>query len=423
MKSNDTPSAREKFMEQPNRFEHGQHMQHSTSEEDQISTEHSSDASALTLAELGWDEAWERTWGAWQAELNETATRRYGASLVPARVALAHKGLYRVWGAGGEWLAEPSGLARAQWLAPSDSPAVGDWVAVAPRAGEGRATIAGVLPRRGMFARKVAGKRHDAQVIAANADIALLSTALGADFEPRRLERYAALAYDSGATPVVVLTTADAIADPGELAAYVAQAMGAVPGAEVFPVSSVTGDGLDALRTQLRPGVTCVLVGSSGVGKSTLVNALMGAAHMVTRAIREDDGKGRHTTTHRELVALPNGAWLIDTPGMREVGIAMNSPQDDNTNGIQHAFEEVEQFAEACRFNDCTHDREPGCAVQAALASGELDHERWQAYRKLQRELAYLKRSENAAAMRAHGRKHSKLVAQAVQHRNNKKSR
>lgn len=420
MKTNDTASPIEKQEEQMNIQTNQDSI---ASAEEVMRADDSSAPPALTLAELGWDDAWERTWRDWQAELNETAARRYGASLVPARVALAHKGLYRVWGAGGEWLAEPSGLVRAQWLAPSDYPAVGDWVAVAPRAGEGRATIAGVLPRRGMFARKVAGKRHDAQVIAANADIALLATAMGADFEPRRLERYAALAYDSGAMPVVVLTKADAIADAGEIAAYVAQAMSAVPGAEVFPVSSVTGDGLEALRTLLRPGVTCVLVGSSGVGKSTLVNALMGTAHMATQAIREDDGKGRHTTTHRELVSLPAGAWLIDTPGMREVGIAMSNSSNDSGQGITQAFEEVEQFAEACRFSDCTHDREPGCAVQAALASGELDSERWQAYRKLQRELAYMKRSEDPAAMRAHARKHGKLVAQAVQNRNSKKHR
>lgn len=370
------------------------------------------------LIKLGWDERWTHTWNTWYAELNEAAVRRYNGSLVPARVSLAHKGLYRVIGAGGEWLAEPSGQARAAWNAPSDYPAVGDWIAVAPRVGEGRATIAGVLPRRSLFARKVAGTRLDAQVIAANADIALLVTAMSLDFEPRRLERYAALAYDSGAMPIVVLTKADEVEDAASIADYTAQAMQVVPGAHVFPVSSVTGEGLAALQSLLKPGVTCVLVGSSGVGKSTLVNALAGQQVMITQAIREDDGKGRHTTTHRELVPLANGAWLLDTPGMREVGLA--STDDASGDGLQLAFDDVELLIEACRFSDCTHNREPGCAVQAAIDNGSLPLERFRAYRKLQNELAYMKRAEDIRAIRQRSRQLGKQHA-AIQRENRSK--
>ncbi|MGZ9583898.1 ribosome small subunit-dependent GTPase A [Paenibacillus marinisediminis] len=385
--------------------------------EEVVEAQHELEPIQLPLRQLGWDERWEQAWSDWLADLNESAARRYGGALVPARVALAHKGLYRVWGEGGEWLAEPSGQARAMWQAPSDYPAVGDWVAVAPRAAEGRATIAGVLPRRGLIARKVAGNRRDAQVIAANADIALLVSSLGLDFEPRRMERYATLAYDSGAMPVVVLTKADTLSDANAIADYTAQAMSVVPGAPVYPVSSVTGDGLDALHELLAPGVTCVLVGSSGVGKSTLVNALTGKQVMATKAIREDDGKGRHTTTHRELVPLSNGAWLLDTPGMREVGLVASD--EASGDGLQHAFEDIEQFAEACRFGDCKHKSEPGCAVQAAITTGELEPSRLKAYFKLQRELAHMQRTETKHAIRAHGKQLNKQYT-AVQRSNHK---
>ncbi|WP_245596095.1 ribosome small subunit-dependent GTPase A [Paenibacillus taiwanensis] len=371
-----------------------------------------------SLSSLGWDESWSASWTTWLAELNEAVARRFGDSLVPARVALAHKHLYRVYGEAGEWLAEPSGQARAAMLMPSDWPAVGDWVAVAPRPAEGRATIAGVLPRRGVFARKVAGGRKDAQVIASNVDIALLVTAMTVDFEPRRLERYAALAYDSGAMPLVVLTKADAVTDPADAADYVAQAMNAVPGAQVYTVSSLTNEGIAELRAALPAGSTVVLVGSSGVGKSTLSNALSGTEHMLTQDIREGDGKGRHTTTHRELLPLAHGAWLIDTPGMREVGLVTLEGNDGH--GLSDAFEDVADFAAACRFTDCEHQQEPGCAVQQAIASGELAAARLTAYRKLEREFAFMKRAEDARAQREHKSSNKQLARNykaAVRHK------
>ncbi|MFW5436533.1 ribosome small subunit-dependent GTPase A [Paenibacillus apiarius] len=347
------------------------------------------------IAALGWDDAWSDTWTAWLDGLSEAVVRRFAGELVPARVSLAHKHMYRVISADGEWLAELSGQARAGMLALSDWPCVGDWVAIAPRPAEGRATIAGVLPRRSLFARKVAGNRRDAQVVAANADVALLVTAMTSDFEPRRLERYAALAWDSGAMPAVVLTKADAAEDP---AAFVAEAMRTVPGADVFAVSALTGAGLERLQALLAPGTTVVLVGSSGVGKSTLANALAGGERMATQAVRENDGRGRHTTTHRELLPLSGGAWLIDTPGMREVGMIAV----DGGSGLEHAFEDIEALASACRFSNCSHQHEPGCAVQEAIASGELEAERLRGYHKLQREIAYMRRSEAAQLKRQH---------------------
>ncbi|UHA76071.1 ribosome small subunit-dependent GTPase A [Paenibacillus sp. 481] len=355
-----------------------------------------------SLTTLGWDERWDAAWEAWLGTLSDAVTRRWNGQLVPARVSLAHKHLYRVIGADGEWLAEVSGQARNAMLAPNGWPTVGDWVAVAPRPAEGRATLVGVLPRRSEFARKVAGNRNDAQLVAANADVALLVTAMTSDFEPRRLERYAALAWESGAMPAVVLTKADATDDEN---GYIAEAMQAVPGADVYPVSSHTGAGLDRLRALLAPGKTLVLVGSSGVGKSTLANALTGSEHMITQAVREEDGKGRHTTTHRELIPLANGAWLIDTPGMREVGLVAV----DGGHGLASAFDDVESLVRSCRFTDCKHANEPGCAVRAAVEQGELEPQRLNSYWKLQRELAHIQRSENAKLKREHARSTKKL--------------
>ncbi|WP_019419224.1 ribosome small subunit-dependent GTPase A [Paenibacillus sp. OSY-SE] len=355
------------------------------------------------LSELGWNDAWSDTWTQWLDGLNEAVARRFAGELVPARVSLAHKHLYRVISADGEWLAELSGQARAGMLTLSDWPCVGDWVAIAPRQAEGRATIAGVLPRRSLFARKVAGNRRDAQVVAANADVALLVTAMTSDFEPRRLERYAALAWDSGAMPAVVLTKADAAEDP---AAFAAEAMRTVPGADVFAVSAHTGAGLDRLQALLAPGTTVVLVGSSGVGKSTLANALAGGEHMATQTVRESDGKGRHTTTHRELLPLSGGAWLIDTPGMREVGMIAV----DGGSGLAHTFEDIEALASDCRFSNCSHRHEPGCAVQQAIALGELEAERLKGYHKLQREIAYMRRSEEAQLKRQQANSVKKLT-------------
>ena len=233
--------------------------------------------------------------------------------------------------------------------------------------------------------------------VAANADVALLVASLNADLNPRRLERYLAAAWESGATPVVVLTKADACEDVGDA---LDEIRSIAIGAEVLAVSALTGQGMDTLTRLLKPGETAVLLGSSGVGKSTLVNALAGQDLMATQAIREDDARGRHTTTHRELILTTSGVLLLDTPGMRELGLW------DAEAGLSATFGDLEReiatLAEGCRYRDCHHQAEPGCAVREALAGGALDEARWRSWIKLQRELAHLERREDPVAKAVH---------------------
>jgi ribosome biogenesis GTPase / thiamine phosphate phosphatase len=313
--------------------------------------------------------------------------------LVPARVVVQQRNLYRLVAEAGEIEGRISGR-FAHEAADGGYPVTGDWVAAELKGGA--AVIAQVLPRRTAFTRMAAGTAKDRQVVAANVDVALLAASLNADLNLRRLERYLATAYESGAGPIILLTKADACAEPDELIAGVEAIAFGVP---VLAVSVRTGQGLAALSAQLEPGKTAVLLGSSGVGKSTLVNALAGAERMATREIREDDAHGRHTTTHRELILLPSGALILDTPGMRELALW------DAEAGVAAAFAEttaqVEALAQGCRFRDCAHDREPGCAVRAALADGSLDAERWASFQKLRRELAFAVRKEDPLAAAA----------------------
>ena len=315
--------------------------------------------------------------------------------LLPARVTVQQRGACRLVTPLGEMTGTLSGRFAHEALE-GDHPVAGDWVAAALRPDEGSATIHAVLPRRSAFTRKAAGPgRPTGQVVAANVEVAFLAASLNADLNPRRIERYLATAWESGASPVVVLTKADLCPDrDGPLAAIEAVALG-VP---VHVVSAVTGEGIEALRDSFAPGQTAVLLGSSGVGKSSLVNALAGTELMATGAIREDDARGRHTTTHRELVLLPNGRLVLDTPGMRELGLW------EAGDGVATAFAEIEALAAECRFADCRHETEPGCAVRAALADGRLAPERWRSWGKLQRELAHLERREDPLA-RAEARK------------------
>ncbi|HEU5278353.1 MAG TPA: ribosome small subunit-dependent GTPase A [Gaiellaceae bacterium] len=291
-------------------------------------------------------------------------------NLFPARVAAQHRGEYVLIAEEGELRARAAGRLFYDHEVGGELPAVGDWVGVRPPA-----TITSILPRRSAFVRKAAGLGSTEQVLAANVDSAFLLAGLDDDFSLRRLERYVTTAWESGAAPVVVLTKTDLCADVDEAVLAVESVAIAVP---VHAVSNVSGDGLDGLDSYLAPGRTVVLLGSSGVGKSTLLNRLAGQALMRTRALAAD-GTGRHTTTHRELVQLPGGALVIDTPGLRELQFWEGD--------LSAAFEDIESLASACRFRDCAHAREPGCAVLAAVDGGTLELDRLRSWRKLQREL------------------------------------
>lgn len=300
---------------------------------------------------------------------------------VPARIAVEHRDAYVALSADGERWSKMSGHLRHRVDEREQLPATGDWVALTLQPGSDWSTIRAVLPRRTAFVRKEAGFRSEGQVLAANIDLVWIVAALTRELSARRVERYLTVAWGSGAQPVVVLTKADLGEQNPEM---VAEVETIAVGAEIISTSTVTGQGLDALRAQLAPNRTAALLGSSGVGKSTLVNALVGDSVLETQPTRSDS-IGRHTTIRREMLVVPTGGLVIDTPGLREL-IAWES---DDT-GTEAMFGDIEALATSCRFDDCAHRAEPGCAIRAALASGELEMARWQSYGKLQREAEYL---------------------------------
>ncbi len=308
----------------------------------------------------------------WTDELEAAFTTYPERGFEPARVVAEHRGGYDVRSQRGDRLAHARGRLREDELV-GGMPAVGDWVVVCDAAGE-RFAIEALLPRRTKVSRKTPWLKAEEHILVANVDTVLLVTGLDADFNPRRLERYLVAAWDSGADPVVVLTKLDVCDDLGK----VVEAETIAVGVPVLAVSSVTGEGLDEVRALLAPARTFVLLGSSGTGKSTLVNRLAGRELMATGGLRSD-GKGRHTTRHRQLLVLPDGSIFVDTPGLRELQVWEGD--------VDAAFSDVAELAAACRFNDCSHGPEPGCAVRTALESGALDGSRWASYVKLQREL------------------------------------
>ena len=325
----------------------------------------------MELSELGWNAFFENAFGQWD-----------GDGLVPARVIREDREAYTLLSKTGELMGRVSGRFSHEAVGAGSYPSVGDWVVVRPQPGERKATIHAVLPRRSCFSRQSAGGTSDEQVVAANIDTVFIVSALdgGRAFNARRIERYLTLAWESGASPVLVLNKVDVCPD---VAGFVAEAEAVAIGVPVHPVSALQGTGIDELRAYLPEGQTGALLGSSGVGKSALMNALLGYERQVTGEVRADDMRGRHTTVHRELVVLPTGGMVIDTPGMRELRLV------GDESSVSGTFGDVEELAASCRYRDCTHQEESGCAIQQAIADGELDAARYDSYLRLQREMAH----------------------------------
>jgi ribosome biogenesis GTPase len=350
----------------------------------------------MTLSSLGWNDSFANPFQPYAHQ-----------GLLPARVALEHRHAYELLSTHGVLGAKCTGNLLHTALSRDDLPAVGDWVAVRLRPGEAQADIHAVLPRRTKFSRRAAGGNAVEQIVAANVDTVLLVTALDQNYNLRRIERYLAVAWESGAEPVVILNKSDLHPDPEAARAEVAAL---ASGASVVVLSAARGEGLDALAPWLVPARTLALLGSSGVGKSTLINRILGAERQLTSAISGAVGKGRHTTTRRELIVADSGVLIIDTPGMRELQL-----WEVDTAALDTTFADIAALATQCRFRDCTHRGEPGCAVQAALDDGSLDFERWQSHQKLQREQAYAARKADPQLERENRQLWKKLHKNARQ--------
>jgi len=335
-----------------------------------------------TLQAYGWNEHW---------RLMAAQIPKQDKALVPARITAQFSKQYRIITQEGEQTAIVTGKYEYEAGSKSDFPAVGDWVMVEPLQGESRAVIHHLLPRQSAVTRREAGSVPDEQIIAANMDTVFIINALNKDFNVRRIERYLIAVWESGAAPVVLLTKADLCESPE---AYVAEVEAVAPGVPVHAVSSLMDQGKEQLGEYLVQGKTVAITGTSGAGKSTLLNWLSGQEMQRVQGIREEDARGRHTTTHRELFVLPGGAIMVDTPGMRELQLW------DSEEGFEAAFADISALAQQCRFHDCRHETEAGCAVREALQDGTLDAKRYANYKKTERELAHIARKERVSTRR-----------------------
>lgn len=326
-----------------------------------------------TIEKYGWNEGWHTKW-------NEKWGEQENVSWIPGRIVGDFGSKYRVMTDSGETWGELSGKLRHSFVALGDFPAVGDWVAFSLQDGGEHGIIHGILPRHSVISRKVAGNTQEEQIVASNVDTLFLVSALNDDFNVRRMERYLIMAWNSGANPVILLTKADLSSD-AEL--KIAEMENVAPGVTVLAVSALQDEGREQLLPFIGNGQTIALTGSSGCGKSTMVNWLCGKNLQLTQDVREGDSRGRHTTTHRELFVMPDGGIIVDTPGMRELQLW------EDEGGLDLAFSDIGQFATECRYSNCKHEREEGCAVLEAVRSGELEEKRLLNYRKTQRELQY----------------------------------
>lgn len=348
----------------------------------------------MNLNTLGWDDAFRAHFEPYQ-----------NSGFIPARVIRAHKRACEVISADGPLLATCTGRLLHETLTHAELPAVGDWVVVRPREGEQHADIHAVLPRRTKFSRRAAGDRDMEQIVAANIDTVFLVTSLDDNYNLRRIERFLITAWESGAQPVVVLNKTDLHPDPAEA---IAEVVAVSPGASVIALSARNSIGLEALDPWLTPGSTIALLGSSGVGKSTIINRILGEDVQDTGDVSLDNGKGRHTTTRRELLIAPSGALVIDTPGMRELQFWQTG-----MTAVGDTFDDVRSITEQCKFHDCQHNGEPGCAVQRSLEDGTLEESRWESYLKLQSEQAFAARQADASLARAARNSWKKISQQA----------